>query len=1247
MELALIRKAIQIGSVGYSPASFFELTSLTKNVQQTQDTVVPIDSSFFSEIHESKRLGSKNDLGDVVTAIYDSARISAKTHLDIENTLFLRRTEYEKSLNQSKLDGLIQFEQRLKAIMTSTTDNIDGLADSKSAIANFNVQTQILEEQKVQNKNITELLNTNVRSYEYLKRDAGLNPIKLVLNAFNKYSSIRDASARKNLTTNFKDDTFSDFSRINTIDKFINRITTGIFGGRIDTFKRHKVFGNLSKTVGNKYDTGEKSEIALTSVIPTLLSDILSAVSGKSAKYYDWEAGKKGAFSSKTDIVDRNQELQRQQENKLNTMAKKSSGLFGLGFSFLGANKEKFKEAETGKEKLERERAKGYMSGANSSLSGAIGDIIGIEKADRELQQQLFMNNFGKIFKYVTPEHAKKIFSKTESFDGAVAIIKRLEIEAIEADASLNSYEKFSSRMKVDTAEVANLNDINLSTKDMSEYEFIKKQLDTTNNPLIIRKLIYFINQQKAFTLNNAGGILTRWTTTHSEWKKLGEYAEKRLEEVIIANGKAEAEQLMQETPLNLEYERGNKQKPTNEIDYNEEKSSLISADIMRKDLDIVKTSLGSIDDNTKEFSSYVNKVNTATNNSLIASEITEEREIKHNTRKAQKAQILLPTKLDKLIAINTKFLKKKINVKVKDSKNSLDLLGMLKNFGKKILGLGGLGAAGLGAAAGGIGAGLGIVMGKLAKTIGKLTSGIGGLARTLGDFSLKLATSIGALAKKLGLGALTLAKTAGVKIIQGAKGLWKGASKGVKSLLGKLGKGGRLASKIVTKNGVKYLVGGAGKVLLPLTAALALYDGYNGYNADPTAEGFEKFVNSGSAVVNGITFGLIGKTADEIQIDAANKAKGIYPTTVHSEEYNGSEQTTTNFSSTFTDRIKSDVVEVGDKAENQLINNTQRMVREQQLTNKILSDFVISNNTNTENSINEFETYNSSYSTKGSTNILKNSSANDKQINRYFKGLDGVQGKTTIEQTIRAIYSDPETVNRILNRLMSYGINSNLSLRQLWGSGDENLNIFKQILSMNSNNSSMYDNINSTNNSNNYNSNGFRNNNTNYKNSNVNSSYKDNNVDMYNTNQTNNNLVNTNTPNSSSRNASNTSSTLDKQINNYFNGLNGIQSTTTIEQTIRAIYSDSVSVNKILNKLTSRGIDNNLTLSQLWRSEDNSLDIFKHIISLNTSSSNNMYNNNNNYVQDNRSSTSVGTDNTNSVTSYDVSPGVMQIATY
>ncbi len=87
---------------------------------------------------------------------------------------------------------------------------------------------------------------------------------------------------------------------------------------------------------------------------------------------------------------------------------------------------------------------------------------------------------------------------------------------------------------------------------------------------------------------------------------------------------------------------------------------------------------------------------------------------------------------------------------------------------------------------------------------------------------------------------------------------------------VGNMFKGGGGAG--MGKGLLKVGKGVLGKVALPLTAAMSIYDGFQGFNADKNANTGQKFKNAGSSIINGLTFGLLGKDADKIKAEAAKK---------------------------------------------------------------------------------------------------------------------------------------------------------------------------------------------------------------------------------------------------------------------------------------------------------------------------------------------------------------------------------------
>ena len=84
--------------------------------------------------------------------------------------------------------------------------------------------------------------------------------------------------------------------------------------------------------------------------------------------------------------------------------------------------------------------------------------------------------------------------------------------------------------------------------------------------------------------------------------------------------------------------------------------------------------------------------------------------------------------------------------------------------------------------------------------------------------------------------------------------------SKGV-GMMGKVGKFAKFGGKLL------------GKVAAPLAIGMAIYDGFQGFNADKSAATGDKILNAGSSILSGLSFGLLGKDSDTIKAEADARA--------------------------------------------------------------------------------------------------------------------------------------------------------------------------------------------------------------------------------------------------------------------------------------------------------------------------------------------------------------------------------------
>ena len=70
-------------------------------------------------------------------------------------------------------------------------------------------------------------------------------------------------------------------------------------------------------------------------------------------------------------------------------------------------------------------------------------------------------------------------------------------------------------------------------------------------------------------------------------------------------------------------------------------------------------------------------------------------------------------------------------------------------------------------------------------------------------------------------------------------------------------------------KGGLKKLGGGLLRKAGPVAAVMAAFDAVQGFQADAEADIAQKLLNAGESALSGLTFGLVGRDADEIEADA------------------------------------------------------------------------------------------------------------------------------------------------------------------------------------------------------------------------------------------------------------------------------------------------------------------------------------------------------------------------------------------
>ncbi len=133
------------------------------------------------------------------------------------------------------------------------------------------------------------------------------------------------------------------------------------------------------------------------------------------------------------------------------------------------------------------------------------------------------------------------------------------------------------------------------------------------------------------------------------------------------------------------------------------------------------------------------------------------------------------------------------------------------------------------------------------------------------------------------------------------AKGVWRDA----KGQFASPPKGGGSRLLNVAKGGARLL----GKLALPLAGAMAAYDAYQGFNADPNASFGGKMANAGKSALSGLTFGLSeyitgGVTTGTPEQKAATE-KQVTAATTNKTASEGMAEASADFKTTVTELAK------------------------------------------------------------------------------------------------------------------------------------------------------------------------------------------------------------------------------------------------------------------------------------------------------------------------------------------------------
>jgi len=214
--------------------------------------------------------------------------------------------------------------------LTLLADNSGRQYESLSKIQNYNkTTTSVISSKK--------FLNPNMRKDE--RASSIYNNESDIGRFFNREASVgrklkEGAAFNRALVENEK----TTFGKI--IQVFENpRFKASLSDNFISLFSKGKTLEEKDKSLN--YKDGEKADISLTTIIPGLLSRILSAISKNEETFYDWRTG---SFKTAKTLTDESIDASRKEVAELRKMEEKSRGVFGLNLKFLGADQGKNKD---------------------------------------------------------------------------------------------------------------------------------------------------------------------------------------------------------------------------------------------------------------------------------------------------------------------------------------------------------------------------------------------------------------------------------------------------------------------------------------------------------------------------------------------------------------------------------------------------------------------------------------------------------------------------------------------------------------------------------------------------------------------------------------------------------------------------------------------------------------------------------------------------------------------------------------
>jgi len=457
---------------------------------------------------ESKSTSSVKKVSKVINKINVAGEKSkASTSDDLISTIIAKSDENSQHSSNKIISSIEALSGLIRSGTTSTlrqTEEIFARKAEQQDAQNKKDQLLTIKERSVyqnalllQQKATSELKNS-VISRAAEEKDINTRFEKLLLGIGNSINKLTP-SLRK---------TIEDIDRKNRGNTQTDNIYRSSFDvtkteTRTDTLMR-KMFGEKGQFSGwmgmfedwtkkdsgltkvdeyKKYKKGEKTDIAITTVIPNILSEILGTLRKAETQYYDWET-KRFATKKQMESLD-SKRLGSKRLNIEDELEAKAGGLAKWRdtalLKYLQSNEKRNEilQLKIQSEALKSDEAKGKY-GDNNNFGAMIGSKLNKFGKDRyNTQDMIYFLNVKQYFPSVDIDFIKKAF----------------ESEATEAQALekiLEEYKKKSGTMagmyKSNMLDRQDFRNININDKD--NMEALSKRLDAGVNSIAELELI-------------------------------------------------------------------------------------------------------------------------------------------------------------------------------------------------------------------------------------------------------------------------------------------------------------------------------------------------------------------------------------------------------------------------------------------------------------------------------------------------------------------------------------------------------------------------------------------------------------------------------------------------------------------------------------------------------------------------------------------------------------------------------------